>query len=66
MIPAPAPQTGRDLKEIARRAAAGAEREAIIAALGETRWNRSQAAKLLGVSYKTLLTKMKDLLPPEA
>jgi two-component system response regulator AtoC len=60
------PPAGFDLKEIARAAAQKAERDTILAALNETRWNRSRAARLLGVSYKTLLTKMKDLLPREA
>jgi two-component system response regulator AtoC len=55
-----------DLKEIARAAARKAERDAILAALEQTRWNRSQAARRLGVSYKTLLSKMKELLPREA
>lgn len=55
-----------DLKEIARAAARKAERDAILAALEQTRWNRSQAARRLGVSYKTLLSKMKQLLPREA
>ena len=55
-----------DLKEIARAAARSAERDAILAALEQTRWNRSQAARRLGVSYKTLLSKMKQLLPREA
>ncbi|MCG6925595.1 MAG: sigma 54-interacting transcriptional regulator [Acidobacteria bacterium] len=62
----PALRKDSDLKEIARAAARKAERDAILAALGETRWNRSQAARLLGVSYKTLLTKMKQLLPRQA
>jgi len=55
-----------DLKAAARQAAREAERDTIITALNKTRWNRTQAARLLGVSYKTLLTKMKDLLPPQA
>ncbi|MCG6923273.1 MAG: sigma 54-interacting transcriptional regulator, partial [Acidobacteria bacterium] len=58
------PRASLDLKAAARRAARGAERDAIVTALNRTRWNRTQAARLLGVSYKTLLTKMKDLLPP--
>jgi two-component system response regulator AtoC len=49
------------LREAASRAARGAEREAIRVALERTRWNRMQAARMLGVSYKTLLTKMKHL-----
>ena len=36
-----------------------AERGAIERVLNETRWNRRQAAKILKVSYKALLNKMK-------
>ena len=45
---------------LARQAALVAEREAISQALDHFRWNRRKAAKLLGVSYKTLLNKMKE------
>lgn len=38
-----------------------AETEAILAALGSTRWNRKQAAALLKIDYKALLYKMKKL-----
>ncbi len=38
-----------------------AEREAIERVLTETRWNRRQAAKILKVSYKALLNKMKAM-----
>lgn len=55
-----------DLKTAARGAVREAERDVIVTALKRTQWNRTQAARLLGVSYKTLLTKMKDLLPPGA
>ncbi|MGH7279195.1 MAG: sigma 54-interacting transcriptional regulator, partial [Candidatus Rokuibacteriota bacterium] len=48
----------RSLKAIARRAARDAERLAISEALERTRWNRAQAARLLGISYKALLYKM--------
>jgi DNA-binding NtrC family response regulator len=48
------------LPELARRAALSAEREAIQQALDRFRWNRRKAAQLLGVSYKTLLNKMKE------
>jgi two-component system response regulator AtoC len=48
------------LPELARRAALTAEREAIQQALDRFRWNRRKAAQLLGVSYKTLLNKMKE------
>jgi len=48
------------LREVGRRASLEAEREAICRALGFTNWNRKQAAKLLSVSYKTLLQKIRD------
>jgi len=47
------------LLEIGRRAAMLAEREAIQRVLLETRWNRRQAAKILKISYKALLNKLK-------
>ena len=49
-----------NLKEIAKDAALAAEREAIARVLQQTRWNRKKTAKILGVSYKTLLTKIKE------
>ena len=47
------------LREIAGRAAAEAERQAIRLALQATRGNKSEAARLLRVDYKTLHLKMK-------
>jgi len=47
------------LKELADRAAAEAERQAIRLALRATRGNKSEAARLLRVDYKTLHLKMK-------
>jgi DNA-binding NtrC family response regulator len=47
------------LLEIGRRAAMLAEREAIVSVLTQTRWNRRQAAKILKISYKALLNKLK-------
>lgn len=38
-----------------------AEKEAILAALNTTRWNRKHAAALLRIDYKALLYKMKKL-----
>ncbi len=35
------------------------EREQLLAALGQVKWNRSQAAKLLGMPYSTFRYKMK-------
>jgi two-component system, NtrC family, response regulator AtoC len=48
----------RTLKEIARRAALDAQREAIRDVLERVHWNRAEAARLLGISYKTLLYKI--------
>jgi two-component system response regulator AtoC len=47
------------LLEIGKRAAMQAEREAIERVLAQTRWNRRQAAKILKISYKALLNKLK-------
>jgi len=49
------------LLEIGRRAAMTAEREAIERVLTQTRWNRRQAAKILKISYKALLNKLKAI-----
>ena len=48
------------LREVGRRVALQAERETIERVLQRTSWNRKQAAKLLNVSYKTLLQKIRD------
>ena len=48
------------LREIAGRAAAEAERQAIRLALQATGGNKSQAARLLRVDYKTLHVKIKQ------
>ena len=47
------------LREVGRRAALEAERETIGRVLNLTNWNRKQAARILGVSYKTLLHKIR-------
>ena len=47
------------LREVGRRASFEAEREVIEHILHRTNWNRKQAARLLGVSYKTLLQKIR-------
>jgi two-component system, NtrC family, response regulator AtoC len=60
--PAPAAFTG-SLKDIARNAARGAERDLIHRTLQQTRWNRRAAAEILGVSYKALLYKIKEADP---
>ena len=48
------------LKEVSRRAAMQAEREIILKVLGQTNWNRKLAAKLLSISYKAILYKIKQ------
>ena len=48
------------LKEVGRRVAMEAERDAIQQVLNQTDWNRKQAAKSLNVSYKTLLQKIRE------
>ena len=49
------------LEEVAQRAVQHVERFKIEAALRETKWNKSRAAEQLGVSYKTLLHKIRAL-----
>ena len=46
------------LKSIARQAALDAQREAIRDVLERVHWNRAEAARVLGISYKTLLYKI--------
>ena len=58
-VPVEGPVKG--LREIARRAAREAERRAISEVLVRVRWNRTQAARLLKISYKTLLSKITEL-----
>ena len=54
------PIAAGSLKDIARHAAREAERELIHRTLQQTRWNRREAAEILGVSYKALLYKIKE------
>jgi len=56
----PPSQDGRRLAEVAREAALTAERAVISDTLKQVHWNRRKAAVLLGVSYKTLLNKIKE------
>jgi len=54
------------LREIARRAARDAERRALTEVLASVHWNRSEAARVLHVSYKTLLSRIAEFgLSPE-
>jgi two-component system response regulator AtoC len=55
------------LKEVRKKATGWVEKEVISYVLDKTGWNRSNAAKILDISYKTLLYKIKELEiePPE-
>ncbi len=67
---APPPETARaaaakseetgDLKLLVRSIKDEAEHEAISRALTRTRWNRKEAARLLNISYKALLYKIRQ------
>src|SRR5262245_45660128 len=57
---APDAALGCSLKDIARQAARRAERGLIFRTLQRTRWNRREAAEILGISYKALLYKIKE------
>lgn len=54
------------LKGITKQYVSEVEKRAILKTLQQTRWNRRQAARLLGVSYKTLLNRISEfnLRPP--
>lgn len=58
--PQAAPDGDVSLKEIGKRAAQRAERDAILAMLERTGWNKRKAARRLQVSYKALLYKIRD------
>jgi DNA-binding NtrC family response regulator len=49
------------LKKVRKKTRDRVEREVISYVLGETFWNRTKAAKILDISYKTLLEKIKGL-----
>lgn len=53
--------TSFSLKEVKKQAADIAEKEAISFVLAKTEWNRTKAARILKISYKTLLYKISDL-----
>jgi transcriptional regulator with PAS, ATPase and Fis domain len=57
------------LKKMRKKAMDQVEREVISHVLAKTAWNRSKATKILKISYKTLLYKIKELgiqPPPDA
>ena len=51
---------GGSLASVAKAASMKAERAAIETTLRQVHWNRRKAAQILGVSYKTLLNKIKE------
>ncbi|HYA12452.1 MAG TPA: sigma-54 dependent transcriptional regulator [Thermodesulfovibrionales bacterium] len=54
------PLSGGTLEDVAKRALKIAETQRIVEALRQTKGNKSKASELLRVSYKTLLTKIKE------
>ena len=58
--PEPVEEGGGSLASVAKAAAIKAERAAIEQTLRQVHWNRRKAAQNLGVSYKTLLNKIKE------
>jgi two-component system response regulator AtoC len=56
----PAEETGGSLAAVAKAAALKAERAILEKTLTQVHWNRRKAAQILGVSYKTLLNKIKE------
>ncbi|HYO57164.1 sigma-54 dependent transcriptional regulator [Archangium sp.] len=58
--PPTVPEGEMSLKDIGKRAAMLAEREAILAMLQRTAWNKRRAASKLRISFKALLDKIKE------
>jgi DNA-binding NtrC family response regulator len=56
----PAPARDQGLKALVRGLKDEAETEAIADALEKTRWCRKDAARMLGISYKALLYKIRQ------
>src|SRR5208282_1543735 len=53
------------LEDVVRRATEQVERSKIEAVLRGCKWNKTRAAEQLGISYKTLLNKIRDLGIPD-
>ncbi|MDY6844825.1 MAG: sigma-54 dependent transcriptional regulator, partial [Thermodesulfobacteriota bacterium] len=49
------------LKKMSKKAMREVEKEMILKALSETNWNKKKAAEKLGISYKALLYKFKNI-----
>ena len=60
------PVRGISLKSLAKQEAQEIERKIIVNTLRETQWNRKRAARVLNISYRTLLYKIKEAgVPPK-
>jgi DNA-binding NtrC family response regulator len=59
-VPVATAPAGSRLADVAKSAALTAERTIIEDTLRQVNWNRRRAAEHLGVSYKTLLNKIKE------
>jgi two-component system response regulator AtoC len=59
-VPVATAPAGSRLADVAKAAALKAERTIIEDTLRQVHWNRRRAAEQLGVSYKTLLNKIKE------
>lgn len=57
---------GCSLKAASRAASQQAERELILQALARTHWNRKRAAEALQISYKSFLSKLKQIQAPDS
>jgi DNA-binding NtrC family response regulator len=51
---------GTALKDVVRQAVETTERDLIVRTLERTRCNRAQAARILGINYKTLYNKLRE------
>lgn len=60
VTPEPYSQGPLSLKEVTRHAAHALERKIILKTLQETQWNRRQTARVLNISYRALLYKIKE------
>ena len=56
----PEPESDGSLAAVAKAASMKAEKALIEKTLDQVHWNRRKAAQILGVSYKTLLNKIKE------
>jgi two-component system response regulator AtoC len=53
-------EKGFSLRKITKEYVSEAEKQAILEVLEQTQWNRKKAAQMLGVSYKTLLSRIDE------